>query len=166
MLSLALEIPAAAVPRRIVADCWQWLRRSFPGECGHLIEHRMSKQLMRIALAVPRRRRAYELLLDALTSVDVWARRLVHFPSVYGSVRYERELDGSEVWASTPALFSRGYGDCEDLACDRAAELVTRGIPAVAALQHEGRVGAVEQWHVVVARESGIEDPSATLGMK
>ncbi len=170
MLHVAFEVPSDDPPRRILTECWGWLQRGFPGECGGLTEAPSPQGggLVQIVMGVPRWPRAYELLLDALTAVDVWAREQWAFPALYDSaVRYVPEPRGFEVWASTPALFMRGAGDCEDLACDRAAELVTQGLPAHAVLRSQGNSGGGEQWHVLVGRSDGsIEDPSAHLGME
>lgn len=55
-----------------------------------------------------------------------------------------------------------GYGDCEDLAAARVAELrVKAGIKAVPWLKKKGKI-----WHVLVRYPDGtLEDPSRKLGM-
>ena len=170
MLPIVFEIPPGEVPRRVLAECWDWLQRGFAGQCGTIAEEppEHAGGIYRVVMEVPLEPRAYTLLLDALTAIDVWARRFEAFPSLYRSpVRYFQEPPGFEIWASTPALFARGVGDCEDFACDRAAELILAGVPARAVLRHEGSTPDAEHWHVLVAHPDGrIEDPSAHLGME
>lgn len=86
-------------------------------------------------------------------------------PPLYKSgVRYRREPAGQETWDSWDRVLRRGYGDCEDLAAWRAAELRFNGIDRGA------RVAIVRTgpklMHAVVRRSNGaIEDPSRRLGM-
>ena len=92
-------------------------------------------------------------------------------PSLYASgVRYRREspppggLRAVETWRTIPAVLAAGAGDCEDLACWRAAELRARGERARAWAVRSNTAGVL--WHVVVRRENGsMEDPSRRLGM-
>ena len=47
----------------------------------------------------------------------------VPYPPLYRSgLHYEREPPGQEVWPDIPRIIEAGWGDCEDLACWRAAE--------------------------------------------
>lgn len=112
--------------------------------------------------------------LAFLTVIDcmqlLWHPRI---PSLYRSgVRYQREdtkrcwaprNGGCEDWLTIREVLAQGLGDCEDLACWRAAELRVRaGEPATAVAIRVPRVG----WHIVVRRADGsIEDPSKKLGM-
>ena len=105
-------------------------------------------------------------LLDALTRVDVaQLERHPNTPPLYRSgVRYERE--GGEVFSDILTTLRRGWGDCEDLACWRVAELrragETRARPHVTLGQEAGH----PLFHIRVRRGNGaIEDPSALLGM-
>ncbi len=170
MLPIVFEIPEGEFPRAVLAGCWDLLERGFRGECGGIFEEPPidAGGLYRVIMEVPLQPRAYTLLLDALTCINVWARRVGDFPSLYESgVRYLREPPGLEIWASTPALYARGVGDCEDLACDRAGDLVACGVPARAILRQQGSTPNVEHWHVLVAHPNGAhEDPSAYLGME
>lgn len=104
-------------------------------------------------------------LLQAM--VDLNRRYLrEHWTPLYSSgVYYQRERRGSEQWATIPIVRRRGYGDCEDLACWRAAELQEQGSGARAiALERPRRNGRL--YHVVVRLPNGrIEDPSRRLGM-
>lgn len=107
------------------------------------------------------------LLLEALTlSDEIWLRTHPSAPGIYASgVRYKREPDGVEIWQSIPALLSSRFGDCEDLACWRTAELRIRGIAAQPAFYFR-RIGETLLYHIVVRLPDGqIEDPSAKLGM-
>jgi hypothetical protein len=94
--------------------------------------------------------------LDALVLLDV------HYG---GTIRYQREARGAEGlredWCTAPVVAARGFGDCEDLACYRAAELQVRGIHARPDVIKFARV-----WHIVVRMPDGsVEDPSKRLGM-
>lgn len=137
---------------------------------------------LRAAIVLPLRGPAgLQLALDVLTHLD--ALTLAHnpmVPSLYASgVRYARESrlmgEGREVAALDPIsgtteerfnhlsrVLEIGAGDCDDLACWRAAELQVRaGIPARAT-----PVRSDSGWHVVVTLPDGTtEDPSAILGM-
>lgn len=88
------------------------------------------------------------------------------FPPLYsGRVRYEPEPTGQERWQIPSVTLELGYGDCEDLAAWRAAELVVSGVDRGAlAVVKIIRPGLM---HCVVRRSGGrIEDPSRVLGMK
>lgn len=113
-------------------------------------------------------------LLDALTEINErWLRAHPEAPSIYqGGVRYSAEPLGSELWRTLPVLLRERVGDCEDLACARAAELRVGGTPARAVplfvSRSRGRVGgpAVDLIHIVVRHPDGTrEDPSTRLGM-
>lgn len=71
-------------------------------------------------------------------------------------------LPGVERFQTADSLFELGYGDCDDLACVRAAQLQLQGIGA-RAIPIKSPGGG---WHIVVKLPNGsIEDPSARLGM-
>lgn len=108
-----------------------------------------------------------QAVIDAAT---ILARHQVErgrVPPLYSSgVRYRREqhatLPGVERVQSPEETNAMGFGDCDDLAPWRAAELQTQGEPARALVVESPRIG----YHVVVRRADGtIEDPSARLGM-
>ena len=110
--------------------------------------------------------------LALLTVVDVLQIRWYGLPPLYrAGVQYRREQakqcwhpisGGCEDWLSAWEVKRQGYGDCEDLASWRAAELNLAGERA-RAVPVRTRSG----WHIVVRRADGtIEDPSAKLGMK
>ena len=83
------------------------------------------------------------------------------YPDLYESgVVYERENIGVENWQDADELLSNLAGDCEDLACYRAAQYEVSGIgarPEIVKIK-EG------QYHAVVRMPDGtIEDPSRIL---
>lgn len=119
-----------------------------------------------------------------------------HVPCLYQSgVRYEMEPEGSiEEFAAIPVVIARGWGDCDDLAPWRVAELRQAGDKSKIRLSWKCILGCLDckkQWmatadnrncpncqssnfqqagrkefHVVVRRQDGrVEDPSAILGM-
>lgn len=117
--------------------------------------------------------------LALLTVANVLQMRWWGLPALYGQevtrldrrqVQYTRETasrcrapvtGGCEDWLCAWDVNERGQGDCEDLACYRAAELILAGERARAIAQRT-RAG----WHIVVRRGDGtIEDPSKILGM-
>ena len=104
-----------------------------------------------------------QALLDTLTVLDaLFLRSHGSIPGIYQSgVRYARER-GREEWLTVPVILSRGRGDCEDLACWRAAEMRVHGIDARAVVYRS----APHMFHVVVEHPDGSrEDPSRELGM-
>jgi hypothetical protein len=109
-------------------------------------------------------------ILRALVMVDqLYLRLHPQTPSLYQSgVRYQEEPDdGIEEFASIPAMYARGWGDCDDLAPARVAELRMRGEKASIRVQWRSRPGGRKLYHVLVRRGDGsIEDPSAKLGMR
>lgn len=97
-------------------------------------------------------------------------------PLLYHSgVRYQDEPYGVEQWKDIPTLYRDRFGDCEDLACARAAELQRAGIAAEATFKHKPivirnpRTGGRENvtlFHILVRHPTGeLEDPSRRLGM-
>lgn len=114
-------------------------------------------------------------LLEALTRVDLTIRRWYAsrgrpLPLLYASgVRYVREdYSGTfpEDWQDVLELYRTRRGDCEDLACARAAELREAGEPARAVFVARRRPEGGRLIHILVRRADGtIEDPSKILGM-
>jgi len=111
-----------------------------------------------------------QIMLDALYKVNCsYLRRFPETASLYASgVRYRKEAPGKEEWQDIPTVLKQGFGDCEDLACFRAAELTVReGVPAVPSLKWQ-RIPSKNMvlYHILVERADGsIEDPSKQLGM-
>lgn len=106
-------------------------------------------------------------LLEGFVLLNVWMlANHSQLPALYRSgVRYQRER-GTEIWKPAPRVFSDRFGDCEDLAAWRAAELRAAGEEGARAIAIRIRSGS-RVWHAVVQRATGdIEDPSVALGMK
>ena len=70
------------------------------------------------------------ILLNALYLSDcAILRARPNIPRLYDTatgVRYQREPRGQEDWKDIPSIIRDHHGDCEDLACWRAAELTVR----------------------------------------
>lgn len=114
---------------------------------------------------LPASAEVFEAALEGLTRVNQLLLRTnaTPIPPLYQSgVRYRRERD--DVWKHCLDVIRDGWGDCEDLACWRAAELRQSGKPARVRVYKS----APHLWHVVVQiGDSNVcEDPSRMLGMK
>ncbi len=125
--------------------------------------------------------KAVRLLLFALTLTNIeYLRAHPETPLLYQSgVVYQEEPPGQEDWQDIPTTLALGYGDCEDLACWRAAELQVRsGIAAWPSFiwRRNPRSGGL-LYHIQVShphaqvRVDGTrnwltEDPSRRLGMR
>lgn len=114
--------------------------------------------------------RALQRLLTVVWALNRdYLRAVPDAPRLYQSgVRYQREPAADrgsiEEFATIPVVAGRGWGDCDDLAPWRAAELCEReGVDARPQLVEV----APRRWHVVVVDATGrvIDDPSARLGM-
>lgn len=124
---------------------------------------------MRILIATARQSsetfaRTVRALLEAMT---LPARdEVVITGPLYGSrVRYAREGDGRETFASPVLVAHRGYGDCAHLCLWRVAELRNAGVPATYDIYIQERSRS-RLFHVRVRLPDGsIEDPSIRLGM-
>lgn len=123
-----------------------------------------------IGMAILSRGRRIEdlqVVIDAVTMIDRHQLRMGYAPPLYESgVVYRRErqhtLPGLERVQSAEETYLIGYGDCDDLAPWRAAELQLRGVKARAEVVRSPGIG----YHVIVVYPSGrVEDPSARLGM-
>ncbi len=121
-----------------------------------------------------RRSRMLGLAIKPLLDANVKVNRLylaTHptTPKLYNAGVVYREEDprqGYEDFAIVPAIISRGWGDCDDLAPWRAAELQNGGENAKIRIQWK-RTAKGKLFHIVVRRADGsIEDPSRILGMK
>lgn len=121
-------------------------------------------------MQVPASRTTLTSALEGLTALNATLLQRHPLPPLYQSgVRYRVEqpvrIGGYPVedWANAHDTFAKGHGDCEDLACWRAAELRLDGIPARAVAIRTGP----RMYHAVVLHPDGnIEDPSRRLGMK
>lgn len=126
-----------------------------------------------------------QLPLEALVSMDErYLRAHPQTPRLYDAgVRWQAEGKNectgrpAEEWDAIPIVLERGWGDCEDLAAWRAAELRVRdGFPRARAFavrsgtMHVAGIGTVGLIHILVSRDGScrldaIEDPSQRLGM-
>lgn len=130
----------------------------------------MSDILVRIVAPVAdgaSRRQSLQALCDVTFALNVqWLKAHPEAPALYASgVRYGREPpEVREEFRTIPATLAQGWGDCDDLAPWRAAELFVRGGHRdVRPLVRQIRPGL---WHVVVGRGGRqIEDPCKRLGM-
>lgn len=83
-------------------------------------------------------------------------------PLYASGVRYRREPVGRESWLTIGELYARGFGDCEDLAAARCAELRHAGEKATIFV----KLVNPTLMHIMVRRQDGaLEDPSKMLGM-
>jgi hypothetical protein len=100
--------------------------------------------------------------LELLTQLDeVYLRAHPQTPLLYkAQVSYQLEPPGVEDWLTTPVLYQRGIGDCEDLACALCAERRVRGFECNPHVEKHGHV-----WHITARAGELIEDPSRVLGM-
>jgi hypothetical protein len=105
-------------------------------------------------------------LLQALLAIDcAWLSEHPAPPLYDSGIVYRAEARGSK-YRDICAVLIAGAGDCEDLACWRAAELIVRDgvdaypVPYVAESRRDRLL-----LHVVVQTPWGIEDPSELLGM-
>ena len=93
-------------------------------------------------------------------------------PPLYQSgVRYQNEPKGQtfEEFAPIPTLLERKWGDCDDLAPWRVAELRVRHKEKARIRVQWKRIGPNKEklFHIVVRRADGtIEDPCRILGMR
>ena len=111
---------------------------------------------------------ALSVLLGALTRINVaYLTRHPATPALYrAGVRYRAERWRQEDWQDIPTTLKRRQGDCEDLACWRAAELRVAGDPGAQAVFRVRATNAGPLFHILVRHGSGrIEDPSKLLGM-
>lgn len=112
-----------------------------------------------------RSRAEIQAALDAVHVFNVAWLRLHRLPDLLtSSVRYKREFP-RERWLTIPELFAEGEGDCEDIACAFAAQLVASGRDPKAR-PYVRRANTGRGYHVVVLSGAGRElDPSIALGM-
>lgn len=100
--------------------------------------------------------------MRGLVALNVALMRQGGVPRLYTTrVRYQREPKGVEQWRTADRVLRSGFGDCEDLAAYRAAELIVqRGEPARVIVTRTAR----RTWHARVKRANGrVEDPSKVM---
>lgn len=96
----------------------------------------------------------------------IWLRYYPRTPKLYDTHVIYKEETNSEVWQDIPTTLKRGYGDCEDLACWRIAELRVSGVDAMPYVTWR-EDGARTIYHALVRLPNNrIEDPSRALGMR
>lgn len=106
--------------------------------------------------------KALRVMLDALISVNLAFLHANTAPALYRSgVRYGRTV----VWDSIPALYARGFGDCKSLSAARIAEIRHAGGEANPVFRWKRRPDGGKDFHILVMRPDGWEDPSRKLGM-
>lgn len=137
---------------------------------------------LRIAFQVPHWPSVIARLLGTLQAIDLaYLRRHPETPPLYQArVVYQREPAGHEEWRAVPQVLHDGFGDCEDLACWRAAELQQRGVAAQAFASFKERTDdngkSHRLYHIRVRYKRPdpkapggfrlvVEDPSRRLGM-
>ena len=122
-------------------------------------------------------------LLNALTAIDLdYLRVHPECPPLYKSgVVYDEEPIGQEDWCDVPTVIQQGWGDCEDLACWRSAELLVRNerarakdpsLPVIRStpiFRWRRLNESTTLYHILCLHEIGgrqvVEDPSRILGM-
>jgi Transglutaminase-like superfamily len=122
--------------------------------------------------------RVLDTLLECLVQVNMALMSSRPFPDLYSTrVRYRQEPLGEENWRDAAIILQSGYGDCEDLAAFRVAELrVKHRIPArcvfrwkTFTLTNQSGKHRVKLYHILVGLQQGktmlLEDPSKRLGM-
>jgi len=125
--------------------------------------------MLQASLDIPADKASMEAALEGLTRLNQVLlreakRRGRPFPSLYRSgVRYNVK-DGFAAWRTIPQIFRTKTGICSGLAAWRAAELRESGHPA-RVIVRPSLSGIAGRWHAMVRCDTGIEDPSARLGM-
>ena len=114
-------------------------------------------------LRVPMSAAAYAAGVEGLTRInEKLLQQDPSIPKLYnGKIRYRKEPN--DVWRHVVDVASSGFGDCEDLAAYRAAELRNAGdAGAYVGVYKSGP----RRYHAVVVHGNGkVEDPSRRLGM-
>lgn len=129
--------------------------------------------MMRLTIPVTRvTRETMRPILEGLTALNerILAELRPDIPPLYAAgVRYQAEPPTKEDWDTADVVHGRGWGDCEDLAAWRAAELRLEGDDDARADCYVSRVrpDGRKIWHAIVVRgDDSIEDPSLILGMR
>ena len=108
-------------------------------------------------------------ILEAAVQANQNLLRNLKVPPLYQcGVRYQNEPEGTnEEFALIPVVLARKWGDCDDLAPWRCAELREQGENAKIRVSWKVyKPSGFALYHVTVRRADGtIEDPSKILGM-
>lgn len=111
---------------------------------------------------------ALDIMLECLVQLDLLhLQTSPDYPLLYQSgVRYKTEGLKREDWLTIPEVIKRRFGDCEDLAAWRTAELRMQGIAARACFSFRKMALGGTMYHIKVLYPDGREeDPSKILGM-
>lgn len=128
---------------------------------------------MRLRIAIPEEHVTPEILNAGLyvnQLVNEQLRKSRQTPPITdaiksGAVHWSPEPPGEERFDHGGMVLGRGWGDCDDLAPWRAADLRTSGEDPGA--RSEVIPSGPKMWHAIVKRSDGtIEDPSQAAGMK
>lgn len=122
----------------------------------------MRTAMHRVTVWVPPTAGTLTAALEGLVAINTLLLKRMKLPPLYrAGVVYRREGRGREDWRTVLDVIRDGYGDCEDLAGWRAAELrAYRGERALGWV-YPTRPG---RWHAIVKRGDGtFEDPSKVL---
>jgi hypothetical protein len=105
--------------------------------------------------------------LEALVVESVAQRRAGLVPALFSPqgrhIVYRREPPGVEEWQTALDTFRRGFGDCEDLAIWRCADLRIQGLTRAKVHIKEVRPGLK---HAQVLAGGQLYDPSRVRGMR
>lgn len=104
------------------------------------------------------------------TLIDIncsWIENHPETPLLYKSgVKYHFDRNAPDPWQDIPSTIAKGWGDCEDLACWRIAELRHHGNTDARPLLRWRKEGGRYIYHALVRLPDGrTEDPSVALGM-
>lgn len=112
-----------------------------------------------------RSRRSLLFMMEALASHNIlWLLNHPSTPYLYeSSVIYRPEV--GETWKDIFYILADGFGDCEDLACWRIAELRHAGINARPYIKWVVRDSKTRMHALVRWPDGRVEDPSRALGM-
>lgn len=115
-----------------------------------------------------RSRKTLLWLLEALVQHNIqYILAYRNVPKLYATDIIYQPEPHSEIWRDIPTMILDGYGDCEDLACYRIAELNVMGIAAQPYIKWAKNSHGGTTYHALVKRPDGrIEDPSLALGMR
>lgn len=115
-------------------------------------------------LDVPTSAKFYEVAIEGLVRINEVLMMQHQYPALYtAGVHYQRE--SRDIWRNAMEIVQSGWGDCEDLAAYRVAELrVTGEDPRASILVYKS---GAHKYHTVVRHgDNSIEDPSTILGMR
>jgi hypothetical protein len=109
------------------------------------------------------------ILMDALANVNMtWLKTYPDTPALYNApVKYHFDPDEPDPWQDISSTLKKGWGDCEDLACWRIAELRAKGIEAHPYIRWRRNAEGKYTYHALVLWPDGrVEDPSVAMGMR